>query len=237
MSKEKRFVAFILSAMLCLSAATVHAVEVNASPVTYTWGSYGPDIWEIQVRLKAWGYYTGNIDGKYGQLTLEAVKLFQSRNNLKVDGIAGPKTLEKLGLSAPVNAAQGSQTPPNPAEVNTNEANIWLLARLINGESRGEPYIGQVAVGAVVMNRVKSPAFPDSVYGVIYQPGAFDAVKDGQINLEPTDSCLKAARDAMNGFDPTNGALFYWNPRTATSKWVQTLTVTKTIENHVFAQK
>ena len=209
--------------------------SVYASQI-YTWGSSGDTVRTIQDKLKRWGYYTGAVDGKYGMLTVEAVKYFQRTNSLVVDGITGRKTLEALGIfqtSAPVQATPAPTAPPSASG---REGDVWLLACVINGEGRGESYIGQVAIGAVVMNRVKHAAFPNTIAGVIYQPGAFDAVSDGQILLTPTQSCINAARDALNGWDPVDGAVFYWNPKTATSKWVLTLTVTKTVGNHVFAK-
>ncbi|GHV38969.1 spore cortex-lytic enzyme [Clostridia bacterium] len=227
-----------------MAMALIIAVQ-PAKAATYTWGSSGEAVKTIQQTLKSWGYYTGEVDGKYGLLTLEAVKYFQRRNGLTEDGVVGPKTLEGLGMpgytpwpgTVSATKAPSATTPPatnTNIQASSRENDIWLLACVINGEGRGESYLGQVAIGAVVMNRVKSPLFPDTVYGVIYQPGAFDAVKDGQINLTPTQSCINAARDAMNGWDPVDGALFYWNPKTATSKWVLSLTITKSIENHVF---
>lgn len=119
-----------------------------------------------------------------------------------------------------------------------NEADIQLLARAINGEARGEPYEGQVAVGAVILNRVRSPLFPKTISGVIYQPGAFTAVADGQINvpIDTKSTVHKAANDAMNGWDPTNGCIYYWNPATATSKWIWSREVQIEIGKHYFAK-
>ena len=119
-----------------------------------------------------------------------------------------------------------------------NTSDMQLLARAINGEARGEGYEGQVAVGAVIINRTKNSAFPKTISGVIYQPGAFTAVTDGQINvpLESGSQVLKAARDAINGFDPTNGCIYYWNPATATSKWIWSRQVVKKIGKHYFAK-
>jgi len=211
----------------------------------FTWGSSGEVVRTIQDKLKRWGYYTGSVDGKYGMLTVEAVKYFQRTNGLQVDGITGKQTLTALGIFLPAASPAPSATAPpgtsgagaaGAGTSSNRESDVWLLACVINGEGRGEAYIGQVAIGAVVMNRVKHASFPNTISGVIYQPGAFDAVSDGQILLTPTQSCINAARDALNGWDPVDGAIFYWNPRTATNKWVQTLTVTKTVGNHVFAK-
>jgi len=198
---------------------------------SYTWGSEGDTVRQIQQKLKQWGYLKGNVDGKYGYQTWEAVKSFQAKNGLKADGIAGEQTLEKLGIQVKKsNQNQGGGTSA------TNK-DIRLLAAAIHGEGRGEPYVGQVAIGAVILYRVRHSSFPNSIAGVIYQPGAFDAVSDGQINLEPDESSLKAARDALNGWDPTGGATYYWNPATAKSKWIWSIPITKRIGKHVFGKK
>ena len=183
------------------------------------------DVSEIQTRLKNWGYYTGSVDGIYGAKTVAAVKSFQRKNGLTADGIAGAKTLAAMGISS----ASGSSSSYSSSDVN-------LLARLIYGEARGESYVGQVAVGAVVMNRIRSSSFPNTMAGVIYQSYAFTAVADGQINLTPDANAKKAAQDAMNGWDPTYGAIYYYNPRTATSQWIFSRKTTVTIGNHVFAK-
>ena len=184
-------------------------------------GSTGSEVRNIQSRLKSWGYYSGSVDGIYGNVTMKAVMRFQANNGLTPDGIAGPKTLEKIGLRT------GTST------TNTNSSsNQQLLARIINGEARGESYTGQVAVGAVVLNRVKSSSFPNTIAGVIYQTGAFDAVKDGQVNLTPSASCVKAAGDALNGWDPTGGALYYYNPANTTNRWMLSKPVLITIGKH-----
>lgn len=179
----------------------------------------------IQKKLRQWGYYSGDIDGIYGDITFGAVKLFQSRNNLDVDGIAGPQTLSALALPS-----SGS------SQNNTYNNNVRLLSRLIHGEARGESYKGMVAVAAVVLNRVSNSNFPKTIAGVIYQSGAFDAVSDGQINLTPDNDSIKAAKDALNGWDPTNGCLYYWNPHTATSKWIWSREIVTQIGKHVFAR-
>ena len=177
--------------------------------------------------MKRWGYYNGNIDGIYGSQTQEAVRYFQRKNGLTVDGIAGPKTLAAMGITSSSSGSTSSSS---------NSSNVNLLARLIYGEARGEPYTGQVAVGAVVMNRVKSSSFPNSISGVIYQSGAFDAVSDGQINLTPDATAKKAAQDAINGWDPSYGAIYYFNPSTATNKWIWSRPMTVTIGSHRFCK-
>ncbi len=188
------------------------------------YGSSGNEVRQIQTKLKNWGYYQGKVDGIYGTKTLSAVKAFQRANGLTVDGIAGKNTLAKMGISSTSNTT------------GSNQANVELLARLIHGEARGEPYTGMVAVGAVVLNRVASPNFPSTIAGVVYQKGAFDAVSDGQINLSPNQQCYNAARDAMNGWDPSGGAIYYFNPATATNKWIWSRPLTITIGKHRFCK-
>lgn len=199
---------------------------------TYSWGSTGETVRIIQDKLKRWGYLNGNVDGIFGSQTYNAVIKFQQKNNLVVDGIVGKNTLEALGIFEPANNNSSNLVT---AVSSNHENNIWLLASLINGEARGESYVGQVAIGAVVLNRVKNASFPNTISGVIYQAGQFDAVADGQINLTPSVSCLNAARDAMNGWDPTNGAIYYWNPKTATNKWILNLPITVIIGEHAFS--
>ena len=180
------------------------------------YGSRGEEVRTIQTKLKRWGYYKGNVDGIYGSQTQEAVKYFQRKNGLTVDGIAGTKTLQAMGIyNSSGNSSSGSS---NNSSSSTNSNDLNLLSRLVYGEARGEPYTGQVAVAAVVLNRVKSSSFPNTIAGVIYQSGAFDVVADGQINLTPNETAKKAAQDALNGWDPTNGAIYYFNQSTATNK-------------------
>ena len=190
------------------------------------YGSQGEEVKQIQTKLKRWGYYNGSIDGIYGSKTLAAVKSFQKKNGLTVDGIAGTKTLNAMGITS----------SSNSSSTTSNSSNVNLLAHLIYGEARGEPYIGQVAVGAVIMNRVKSSSFPNTIAGVIYQKGAFDAVTDGQINMSPDSTAKKAAQDAINGWDPSYGAIYYFNPATATNKWIWSRPLTVTIGKHRFCK-
>ncbi len=190
------------------------------------YGSRGDEVRQIQEKLKRWGYYNGNVDGIFGSQTLEAVKYFQRKNGLTVDGIAGPTTLKAMGIYSSSSSSSSS----------SNSSDLNLLSRIIYGEARGEPYAGQVAVGAVVLNRVKSSSFPNTISGVIYQSGAFDAVRDGQINLTPNSTAKKAAQDALNGWDPTYGAIYYFNPSTATNKWIWSRPMTVTIGRHRFCK-
>ncbi len=200
----------------------------NSVEALSKYGSRGNEVTQIQTKLKRWGYYTGSIDGIYGSKTQEAVKYFQRKNGLTADGIAGPATLRAMGITSSSNSSTSSSS--------SNSSNVNLLARLIYGESRGETYAGQVAVGAVVLNRVKSSSFPNTISGVIYQSGAFDAVSDGQINLSPDSTAKKAAQDAINGWDPSYGAIYYFNPATATNKWIWSRPMTVTIGKHRFCK-
>lgn len=200
-------------------------IRNNESIALSKYGSRGDEVIQIQTKLKRWGYYTGNVDGVYGSKTVSAVKWFQSKNGLTADGIAGPATLRALGIQTS-SSSSGSAS--------SNDLN--LLAHLIYAEARGEPYTGQVAVGAVVLNRVKSSSFPNTVAGVIYQRGAFSVVDDGQINLSPNQTAMNAARDALNGWDPTSGCIYYFNPNTATSKWIWSRPYVITIGKHRFCK-
>lgn len=217
--KRKRIyiAAFLLAVIVSMTYVSVFAISKN--------GSTGSEVKTIQTKLKNWGYYSGSIDGVYGWQTESAVKSFQKKNGLTVDGVAGEKTLNAMGIFS--SSSSSSSSSPN-------EASIDLLARVINGEARGEPYEGQVAVGAVVLNRVDHPSFPNTISGVVYQKGAFTAVDDGQINAQMYASSHRAARDALNGWDPTNGAIYYYNPVTATNQWIRRREIVCTIGKHVF---
>lgn len=230
---KKVFKALVLAVMIVTSGLTVAVATTGithaqtAYAAVYRQGNTGSTVRTIQQKLKNWGYYKGSVDGIFGSKTKEAVKYFQRKNGLTVDGIVGNKTLAALGIKA------GSSN--SGATSSYSDSDIALLARLIYGEARGESYVGQVAVGAVVMNRIKSASFPNTMAGVIYQKYAFTAVDDGQINLTPNATAKKAAQDAMNGWDPTYGALYYYNPATATSSWIFSRKTTVTLGNHVFA--
>ncbi len=194
------------------------------------YGSRGEKVRQMQQKLKNWGYYNGAVDGVYGSETLVAVKLFQKRNGLTQDGIVGAKTAAMMGLSL-----TSSTSSSSGGASGSSQNDVYLLAKAIYAEARGEPYTGQVAVGAVILNRVKSAKFPNTIAGVIYQAGAFTAVTDGQINLTPNDEALRAARDALNGWDPSGGALYYYNPAKTTSSWIYSRTVITVIGRHYFA--
>lgn len=199
------------------------------APRTLYWGVVGEDVKVVQDKLLRWKYYDGSVDGIFGARTYRAIRRFQEKNGLNVDGVVGPATARALGIPASAAAAPAGST----AGINRN-ADEYVLARTVHGEARGEPYVGKVAVAAVVLNRTRSPQFPNTVAGVVYQPLAFTAVADGQINLTPNKDSIKAARDALNGWDPTYGCLYYWNPATATSKWIWSRKVMLKIGKHWF---
>lgn len=223
--KHKLVLILTLALIFSYTSANIIFPFLNSvGAATYAWGSRGTVVSEIQRKLKAWGYYKSSVDGIYGYNTYKAVRYFQSKNGLKVDGAAGDRTLAALGIN-----------PKSSSSASGNQ-DAALLARLINGEARGEPYEGQVAVGAVILNRVRDPRFPNTIAGVIYQPGAFTAVVDGQINAVIAQSSINAARDALNGWDPSGGAVYYFNPATATSKWIWSRPLIKIIGDHRFCK-
>lgn len=198
-------------------------------------GATGGEVKELQRRLKAWGYYDGSVDGVYGKATVEAVKKFQKKNGLTADGIAGKSTFAALGMNDSVKALEGDNSGSQSGNSNYTSSDLYLLAKTIYAEARGESYTGQVAVGAVILNRVASTNFPNTISGVVYQKNAFTAVSDGQINLSPDQTALNAAQDAMNGWDPTYGCLYYYNPAVATSSWIFGRKTVTTIGEHIFA--
>lgn len=211
--------------VVVLSLLLVSLLALSASASVVAWGSRGSQVSLVQQKLKQYGYYDGAVDGVFGKETYNAVVWFQEKNGLKADGAVGPSTAAALGITLTGTVAASTY----------QESEVRILARLVSGEARGEPYVGQVAVAAVVLNRVKSPAFPNTISGVVFQTGAFDAVWDGQFDMEPTENSIRAARDALNGWDPTGGCLYYYNPSTATNSWIWTRQVQLTIGKHAFA--
>ncbi|MDQ6418046.1 spore cortex-lytic enzyme [Paenibacillus sp. LHD-117] len=207
----------MFAVLLALTLGTVLQPASAAGPATLTYGSKGTDVPDLQYRLKTLGYFNEQLTSYYGAVTRHSVLLFQRDYGLRADGIAGPATWEML----------------KKVSVNRNE--LDLLARIIYGEARGEPYEGQVAVGAVVMNRLASPSFPNTVKGVIEQPRAFTAVDDGQYYMKPDATAYRAALEAVRGYDPTGGALYYFNPDTATSSWIWSRKQVGKIGRHIFA--
>ena len=221
MSPERKKLILALAVIFAVNIFII-ALAQRASAELYKKGSGGAVVSEIQTRLKNWGYYNGAVDGVYGSQTEKAVRWFQHKNGLNVDGQVGDQTLAALGMSVSGESGGGSS------------GSLDLLARLISAEARGEPYEGQVAVGAVVLNRVEHPSFPNSIAEVIYQPGAFSCLDDGQFNEPVAESAYRAAQDAMNGWDPTYGAIYYFNPVTATSKWIWSRPLIVNIGKHRF---
>ncbi|ADG83770.1 spore cortex-lytic protein [Thermincola ferriacetica] len=222
----------ILSIVLAtLFSGTLFCVHLFAQPATLYWGSKGSDVIKLQTRLKDWGYFKGPVDGVFGAATSRAVKNFQRKHGLTPDGVVGPATWRALGISA---FSRGSNYTPSRGVSNRDE--ITLLARVINAEAGAEPYEGKVAVGAVILNRVESPSFPNTLAGVIYQPGAFESVSNGTINKPPSKESLRAAQDAMNGWDPVYGALYFWNPGKPVNKWIWSRKIIQRIGDHVFAR-
>lgn len=203
-------------------------ISSEAGAAALKWGSRGEPVRKVQQRLKDWGYYKGSVDGIYGWRTANAVKAFQRKHGLNADGIVGSATANAIGVNIGTTTSSGTSTS------RSNET--YTLAQAIHGEARGEPYTGQVAVGAVILNRVKDPRFPKTIAGVIFQPGAFTAVTDGQMFQPPGDSALKAARDAMNGWDPSGGAIYYYNPAKTTNKWIWSRPIIKVIGKHYFCK-
>ena len=243
MKKALRIGAVALAALAVGSATAVfnmgHTSEsVDLSPYVETavlrQGSSGGEVKELQRRLKQWGYYSGAVDGVYGPATVEAVKYFQRKNGLTADGVAGKSTFAALGMNDSVRVLE-NDNKNNSGSSNYTSSDLYLLAKCIYAEARGESYTGQVAVGAVILNRVESSKFPNTISGVIYQQNAFTAVLDGQINLSPDKTAMNAAQDAMNGWDPTYGCLYYYNPAVATSAWIFSRETVTTIGKHVFA--
>lgn len=228
MQKRSKRLCLALAVLLSVSmvlVALVPAVEA----ASYKKGSSGAVVTQIQTKLKSWGYYTGTVDGIYGSGTERAVRAFQQKNGLTVDGKAGDQTLAAMGLSA-----GGGNSSNSGGSGGASSSQVDLLARLISAEARGEPYSGQVAVGAVVLNRIKHPSFPNTLPGVIYQSGAFTCITDGQFNQPVAESAYRAARDALNGVDPSGGAIYYFNPSTATNSWIWSRPLITVIGKHRF---
>lgn len=213
--------------IVCAAAIMAMLFLRTASGAVY-WGQSGEDVRRVQQKLKQYGYYSGETDGRFGQKTYDAVVWFQKKNGLKADGVVGEATAAALGISLLSENAV-------PSSAAASESESYLLARLVHGEARGEPYVGKVAVAAVVLNRVRNASFPNTISGVIFQTGAFDCVYDGQLWLTPDEESIRAANDALAGWDPSGGCLYYYNPTTATSSWIWTREVRLNIGAHAFA--
>ena len=225
MNVKKGITLFSLLLVLTLAVSFGFAPMVQAAVLKQ--GSTGSLVKTVQQKLKNWGYYTGTVDGIYGSKTVAAVKYFQRTNGLTADGIVGSKTAAALGITLSGSTSTSSTS-------STSNSNLYLLSCCVYGEARGESYTGKVAIAAVVLNRVKSSSFPNTISGVIYQTGAFTCVSDGQINMGTNDECARAAQDALNGWDPTYGSIYYYNPKTATNAWIRSRPVVVTIGNHIF---
>ncbi|MFY9279761.1 MAG: spore cortex-lytic enzyme [Caldicoprobacterales bacterium] len=230
-------ISVLLTFLICMSLIVQSYIfKKDAEEVVVYWGMTGGKVYEIQQKLKQWGYYDGPIDGIYGAKTFDAVKKFQAKNGLAVDGTVGKQTAAAMGINLGTASGGGGVSAPSRGGGGARgDGDVYLLARAVHGEARGEPYLGKVAVAAVILNRVADPRFPNTIAGVIYQPGAFTAVSDGQINLTPDEESLRAARDALNGWDPTYGAIYYYNPAKATSSWIWSRPVHLVIGKHHFA--
>lgn len=224
MSRLRRGEALILAVLALAVSLAPGALAAKVLEV----GSSGGDVTRVQQKLIQWGYLTGTADGKYGEKTRSAVTAFQRKNGLAADGRVGPATAAAMGVTL----SGGSVTAASASIISADHR---LLSKLVYAEARGETYKGQVAVAAVVLNRVASASFPNTISGVIYQAGAFSCVSNGQINNTPDSTAIRAALDALNGWDPTGGCLYYYNPRATGDKWIRTRTVKTVIGNHSFA--
>ncbi len=224
MDKRKLTLALAVVFIVNITLIALAQTAPFASAESWKRGASGETVKKIQQRLSDWGYYSGAIDGVYGSRTEEAVKKFQKKNGLTADGVAGPATLAAIGL------------PSGSSGSGSGSSDVNLLARLISAEARGEPYAGQVAVGAVVLNRMEHPSFPSTMSGVIYQKGAFSCLDDGQFNQPVTETAYRAAREALAGHDPSGGAIYYFNPATATSSWIWSRPLIVTIGKHRFCK-
>ena len=225
MPSTRRRLLLVLLAALLLNGALLFLFP-PADAAVYRQGSSGAEVRTLQEKLSRWGYYDGPVDGIFGSGTRRAVMLFQRKNGLTDDGIVGPATLRALGMSSSGGAVS--------AGASAQQHDVSLLARVISAEARGEPYVGQVAVGAVILNRIEHPSFPNTLAGVVYQPGAFTCMVDGQIDQPVSESARRAAQEALNGSDPSGGAIYYFNPDTATSAWIWSRPLIKVIGKHRF---
>ena len=230
MKRQKKRLCALLCTILLLNTLVL-AFAQSALAVSYRQGDSGSAVTTIQTKLKRWGYFDGPVDGIYGSKTSKAVRSFQRKNGLTADGVAGPATLKALGMEQTSQNSGSSQTGSSGGNAS---GDVALLAKVISAEARGEPYDGQVAVGAVILNRIAHPSFPNTLAGVVYEPGAFTCMVDGQIDQPIASSAYQAARDALNGADPSGGAIYYCNPVTATSAWIWSRPLLTVIGKHRF---
>ena len=230
MKRQKKRLCALLCTILLLNTLVL-AFAQSALAVSYRQGDSGSAVTTIQTKLKRWGYFDGPVDGIYGSKTSKAVRSFQRKNGLTADGVAGPATLKALGMEQTSQNSGSSQTGSSGGNAS---GDVALLAKVISAEARGEPYDGQVAVGAVILNRIAHPSFPNTLAGVVYEPGAFTCMVDGQIDQPIASSAYQAARDALNGADPSGGAIYYFNPVTATSAWIWSRPLLTVLGKHRF---
>ena len=230
MKRQKKRLCALLCTILLLNTLVLGFAQ-SALAASYRQGDSGSAVTTIQTKLKRWGYFDGPVDGVYGSKTTKAVRSFQQKNGLTADGVAGPATLKALGMEQTSQNSGSSQTGSSGGNAS---GDVALLAKVISAEARGEPYDGQVAVGAVILNRITHPSFPNTLAGVVYEPGAFTCMVDGQIDQPIASSAYQAARDALNGADPSGGAIYYFNPVTATSAWIWSRPLLTVIGKHRF---
>lgn len=230
MKRQKKRLCALLCTILLLNTLVLGFAQ-SALAASYRQGDSGSAVTTIQTKLKRWGYFDGPVDGVYGSKTTKAVRSFQQKNGLTADGVAGPATLKALGMEQTSQNSGSSQTGSSSGNAS---GDVALLAKVISAEARGEPYDGQVAVGAVILNRIAHPSFPNTLAGVVYEPGAFTCMVDGQIDQPIASSAYQAARDALNGADPSGGAIYYFNPVTATSAWIWSRPLLTVIGKHRF---
>ena len=230
MKRQKKQLCALLCTILLLNTLVLGFAQ-SALAASYRQGDSGSAVTTIQTKLKRWGYFDGPVDGVYGSKTTKAVRSFQQKNGLTADGVAGPATLKALGMEQTSQNSGSSQTGSSGGNAS---GDVALLAKVISAEARGEPYDGQVAVGAVILNRIAHPSFPNTLAGVVYEPGAFTCMVDGQIDQPIASSAYQAARDALNGADPSGGAIYYFNPVTATSAWIWSRPLLTVIGKHRF---
>ena len=230
MKRQKKQLCALLCTILLLNTLVLGFAQ-SALAASYRQGDSGSAVTTIQTKLKRWGYFDGPVDGVYGSKTTKAVRSFQQKNGLTADGVDGPAPLKALGMEQTSQNSGSSQTGSSGGNAS---GDVALLAKVISAEARGEPYDGQVAVGAVILNRIAHPSFPNTLAGVVYEPGAFTCMVDGQIDQPIASSAYQAARDALNGADPSGGAIYYFNPVTATSAWIWSRPLLTVIGKHRF---
>ena len=230
MKRQKKRLCALLCTILLLNTLVL-GFAPSALAASYRQGDSGSAVTTSPTQLKRWGYFDGPVDGVYGSKTTKAVRSFQQKNGLTADGVAGPATLKALGMEQTSQNSGSSQTGSSGGNAS---GDVALLAKVISAEARGEPYDGQVAVGAVILNRIAHPSFPNTLAGVVYEPGAFTCMVDGQIDQPIASSAYQAARDALNGADPSGGAIYYFNPVTATSAWIWSRPLLTVIGKHRF---